>query len=590
MAQAGVALLPGVSRLDLGAHVEVFEDASGQLHLEDVEKADFRPLSGNGTPNFGYSASAWWLRLHLDSSLDAPSDWLLEVAFPSLDDVRVFWQSGSYSGQAVAGDRLPFAERPLIHRHFVFPVRTVPGETTTIFLRVASDGTLTVPLRLWQPGALQVHDQQTYAAHALYFGMILGLALFNLLIWWRLREPVYLAYVAFVSALAAGELALSGLGYQYVWPEALLWQSASLNSGFAAAGLFAVCFTRMFLQLATYHPRLDRSLMAYSAAFALCVVGPLLLPYRLVALTTTVVGASFAAVAVATGVLAWRREQGGARYFLAAALVMLVSVALMGLRNAALLPTHFLTADGFQVASALSVLLLSFALADRIQALRQDKDRAAAEALAAEQARVEALSQSERLLEASVAARTRELEEANARLRENEARLIQLAQRDALTGLANRNLLFERMDQAIRRARRKQGEFAVMLIDLDEFKPVNDSHGHAVGDRVLVELAARLTASVRASDTVARLGGDEFVVLLEEVEGERNFRHLGSKILAAVGEPLDLPEGRIEPAASAGIAVWPRDGADSAHLLLAADQAMYRAKRAGRGQAVLAGQ
>lgn len=577
-------LTPDAGKVDLGEFVEVFEDRGGLLNQEDVEGADFKPWRGSGSPNFGYSASAWWLRVRLDSRLDAPTDWRLEVAFPTLDDVRVFWQSGSYSGQLALGDRRPFVERPLPHRHFVVPLHAVPGEPTVIYLRVMSEGTLTIPLTLWRPEALHAHDQEIYAAHALYFGMMLGLGLFNLLLWMRLREPVYLAYVVFVGAMALAQLSLNGLGYQYLWPESTLWQFASLNSGFAAAGLFGVCFTRMFLQLSLFHPRLDRFLMGYSAAFAFCVVGPLLLPYRSIALLTSLVGVTFAFVAVAAGIVAMRRGNPGARFFLLAWLVMLLGVALMGLRNAALLPTNFLTANGIQIGSAIEMLLLSFALAERIHALRLDKEKAAAEALAAEQARVEALSQSERVLEANVAARTRELEEVNARLRENEARLTQMAQRDPLTGLANRNLLFDRLEQAIRRARRKQCEFAVLLIDLDEFKPINDTLGHAVGDQLLVELARRLSGGVRASDTVARLGGDEFVVLLEDLEGERNFRAIGSKILTTLSAPLELAEGQIQPAASIGIAVWPRDGADAAHLLLAADQAMYRAKRAGRGQ------
>jgi diguanylate cyclase (GGDEF)-like protein len=586
---AGAVLSGDTGGQDLATQVEVLEDPSRQLQLDDVSGAAFVPYQHSGSVNFGYSSSAWWLRVRLDSRRETPPDWLLEIAFPTLDDVRVFWNSGGESGQVVTGDRLPFAERPLVHRHFVVPMRITPGEPLTIYLRVVSEGTLTIPLRLWQPAALHAHDLESYAAHALYFGMLLALGLFNLLLWVRLREAVYLSYVAFVTAMAVAQLSLNGLGFQFFWPEAVLWQFTSLNSAFAATGLFGVCFTRMFLQLPLYHPRLDRVMMAFSLSFALCAVAPMLLPYQPVALTTSLVGFSFAMLAVGCGMYAMRRGNPGARFFLLAWLVLLLGVALMGLRNLAVLPTNFVTANGIQIGSAIEMLLLSFALAERIHLLRQEKEEAAAEALKVELAHVETLRQSEQVLEANVALRTRELEDANARLRENEARLTQLAQHDTLTGLANRALLFDRLEQAIRRARRKHCRFAVLLIDLDEFKPINDNWGHAVGDQLLVELARRLLACVRASDTVARLGGDEFVILLEEIDQQRSVRDLGNKILDALKQPLLLPEGAIEPSASIGVASWPEDGEEAAQLLLAADQGMYRAKRAGRGQIGMAG-
>jgi len=574
---------------DLAGHVDVLEDPGGSWSFDEVSAperaAGFVPYAHSGAINFGYSASAWWLRVRVEAAPGAPADWLLEVAFPTLDDVRLFWRGGT----AASGDRLEFAQRPLFHRHFVFPLHLKPGEPTVVYLRVMSAGTLTVPMQLWQPAALHAHDQIAYGAHALYFGMLLALGLYNLLIFARLREPVYLAYVAFVLAMATGQLALSGLGYQFVWPTALTWQAISLNSAFAVTGLFGAWFTRLFLQTPTLHPRLDRLLLAFSLAFAATAVAPLLLPYRPVALATSLLGFGFAVAAVACGIFSLRRGNPGARFFLLAWLVLLIGVALMGLRNAALIPTNFLTVNGIQIGSAIEMLLLSFALADRIHLLRQEKERASAEALRSERARGEALRESERTLEARVAERTHALEAANRRLQESEVRLTELAQRDALTGLANRNLLFDRLEQAIRRAQRGHSKFAVLLVDLDEFKLVNDTHGHAVGDQVLIEIATRLSAGVRARDTVARRGGDEIGVLLEDADHHEDFRALAGKLLVAVARPIDLAVGWVEPGGSVGVAVWPDDGTDASRLLLAADQAMYRAKRAGRGQIAQAG-
>ena len=157
------------------------------------------------------------------------------------------------------------------------------------------------------------------------------------------------------------------------------------------------------------------------------------------------------------------------------------------------------------------------------------------------------------------------------------------AQHDVLTDLPNRLLLNDRLDQAIARARRHGTGVAVLFIDLDRFKDVNDALGHAVGDRLLQEVARRLKATVRASDTVSRLGGDEFVVVLSEIEHRRNAAMQANKIRAALAAPphaIGRQKLRIE--ASIGTSVFPDDGLDATTLVNCADMAMYAAKRSGR--------
>jgi diguanylate cyclase (GGDEF)-like protein/hemerythrin-like metal-binding protein len=161
----------------------------------------------------------------------------------------------------------------------------------------------------------------------------------------------------------------------------------------------------------------------------------------------------------------------------------------------------------------------------------------------------------------------------------SQARLQRLAFEDALTGLANRPLLHDRIEQAIATARRNAGTFAVLLIDLDRFKPINDIHGHATGDLVLREAARRLQASARAADTVARLGGDEFVVLLGGDGGRDAARLAVERIIQAVTAPLAVHGLRL--GVSVGIAIYPDDGSDADQLLARADGAMYDAKDRG---------
>jgi diguanylate cyclase (GGDEF)-like protein len=161
-------------------------------------------------------------------------------------------------------------------------------------------------------------------------------------------------------------------------------------------------------------------------------------------------------------------------------------------------------------------------------------------------------------------------------------RIATLAYSDPLTGLANRTSLGPSLEQAVQRSRRRGSKLAVIFIDLDGFKPINDLHGHDAGDALLVEVAERLRAHLRASDLLARLGGDEFLVVLEEVTELAPVEIVAKKLLGEMRRPFELPGARVGVTASIGISVFPDDAADGATLMKHADSAMYTAKQAGK--------
>jgi len=153
---------------------------------------------------------------------------------------------------------------------------------------------------------------------------------------------------------------------------------------------------------------------------------------------------------------------------------------------------------------------------------------------------------------------------------------------DHLTGLANRNLLIERYDRAMQRAKRNRVQVALLMIDLNKFKAINDTFGHAAGDQVLVEVSRRLMAHVRATDTVARYGGDEFVLLIESFGERRELTRIAMKLVDALSEPVTLDTGvAVNIGASVGYALFPDDGEHLENLLEVADQAMYDCKNSG---------
>jgi diguanylate cyclase (GGDEF)-like protein len=157
-------------------------------------------------------------------------------------------------------------------------------------------------------------------------------------------------------------------------------------------------------------------------------------------------------------------------------------------------------------------------------------------------------------------------------------RMSHLAQHDPLTGLPNRLLLHDRLNLAIASARRRARALAVLFVDVDRFKRINDTLGHAAGDEVLQSIAGRLTAGVRDSDTVCRYGGDEFVVLLSEVACSEDAAFSADQLLAAIAMPHRVAGQDLHVTASVGVSVYPADGADAVALLRKADVALLRAK------------
>ena len=170
-------------------------------------------------------------------------------------------------------------------------------------------------------------------------------------------------------------------------------------------------------------------------------------------------------------------------------------------------------------------------------------------------------------------------------IKQEQAQLHRQANFDILTGLPNRLMAFDRINMEISRAKRSGQRFALLFVDLDDFKSVNDSLGHAVGDRLLVAIGVRLQAAMRDADTVARLGGDEFLVLAADVTGEVQVEKIAERLLETVAEPQELNGRKVVAHCSIGIALYPDNGENAEALLANADNAMYQAKATQQGAA-----
>lgn len=557
--------------LNLLPWLQWLRDPEHQLDLQDVQNMehDFHDTQGRKDINFAYTADRLWLRLTLSSRATIPTDWVLEMQYPSLDHVILYDPQATLSAIQRGGDLVPRNERSIDHLSPAFRIRLEPGETRTLYIQANSQGSLTLDATLWQLESFVISRNNRAMLFSAYLGMLVALGGYNLLLFLRLRESPFGLYVLFLISFTAGAMAINGIGPQFLWPSGNTLSNRILPTGFTLSATFALLFARAFLNTRLTAPHWDRLLLVAAVLAGLASLFTLLVEVRTALQLMSVIGLLTTLLIMICGITCMFKGIPAARIFVLAWGILLASTFVLALRNFGVVPSTFLTVYTVQIGSALELLLLSFGLAARFNAIKRQKEAAQMELL-------RAMQQHEQQLELRVAERTRELEYANARL---EA----LALEDPLTGLANRTALGNHLQQAMLRTSRRGDLLALLMMDLDGFKPVNDRFGHECGDQVLVEVAGRLRDVARKNDLVARMGGDEFVIVCENIADINAARDLAERILQALQQPMKLGcSDQIRIAASIGISLSDGLQPTASTLLNQADQAMYRSKRDSR--------
>ncbi len=419
--------------VSLTNYFAVLEDPSATLTLADVSQPGFAERFRTGQApgqalGFSYTRSAIWLRLHLKNPSDQPVERVLEIAYALLASVDFYHQPSQQGFQRIeAGYLRPYPAQGLPSRFIALPVSLPPGADLQVFLRVQTPNSLNIPARLWTTEAFHAHEPTDYALQSLYFGIVLAMVFYNLMLFLGLRDINYLLYVISSAGVALGLATFTGMGSAYGWGFAPFWTKIGVNVPAAVAQTTMLIFTRRVLATEQMLPALDPWLKPFIVANAAFVV---LLPLWFQELNPV-----FVVLSLLTPVMNWviglacaYKRQRSAYYFVVAFSVLLLASALTHLRNLGLAPTNFFTSDGLQVGSVLEMLLLSLALADRFNVLRQEKIAAKTLALQFQSQLVGELRASEQLLETRVQERTKQLQVNLAMLRLREQALGQVSQ------------------------------------------------------------------------------------------------------------------------------------------------------------------
>lgn len=518
----------------LGQELSYFFESEGPpLSLSEAMAArhsgQFQPHNSS-VLHLGIAPKPHWVYLPLHNADDQPLRRTLEVGPVWIDQMNVYLLHGQQVLQAFyAGDAKPRQQRPSAGQGYLFTLEIPPGNSG-LYLRFDNIGSHPLMLRLLDQSQQHKVTHWKNYTHGAVLGFLLALIAFNLMLFSGLRDPNSLNYSLFLSTFVLLNLTYTSHINEWFWPDSNHFGILILMVALAWTGLH---FARNFLEIDNVYPRLNRTLRWVANSFLLLTIVLSLGGFTLVAMYLTFIAlVAYPLIMVVLGGLCLRRGMLAARYFLAASTFGLLGTLTSNLALWGALPFTTITFRAVEIGILLEATLLALALAYQ---MRQHQV---------------------------------------ARLQAE-----QLARTDPLTGLLNRRAFFDVSDSLWSTAMRNHRPLSVILLDIDHFKQINDQHGHATGDLVLIALSKLLQQTARHGDICVRWGGEEFLLLLPETH-DVQAAHLAERLREQVE--------RLKPAGlsiTVSLGVAERGNHYSLDSLINdADQRLYSAKDAGRNQ------
>ena len=550
-----LTLEPGRGDFRLAPHVDVLEDPTGQMGITEITApegaARFRSASTSSL-NFGVSRSAYWLRftlIDLRKERQILTMWVLDLSWENLDSVRLFSPDSDKPGtfrMTEVGTRYQRPASVLGGMRPVLPLSAPMGEPTTFYVRIEHEGAMMMPAQVRSVENYLSRNGFRSAVSGFYIGTIFSIAVYNLLLFFALRQRVYVWYVGYL---------LFGIVYYLskinVLEESIFFGYPELDArvrmvALSVAALSCFAFARDFLLTAGNAPRLDKLIKGFGIFWAgfTCLIP--LLPITFLDHATSIMGIASPVLFLFVGVARYAQGFNSARYFVLAWFFLTVAYSLWSLMHLGVIPASELVPWTVVVISAAEAILLSFALSDRVRVLREEKEEAG----------------------------------------QRERRYRTMAITDELTGLNNVRYFRTQLPLEVQRAEKLGLPLSLALMDLDEFKKFNDSHGHPAGDAALRQLGEVIEVCVRERDVACRYGGEEFVIVFpatraeEALEGAERIRISYEQARRAVGMP------HYGATLSIGLAEY-RPGERPEDLVERADQALYKAKQTGKNRTVV---
>lgn len=596
-----------------GAPALVYTEESGEVidlspwvsEFQASELLDYRELPPQNDPRWhqlpkqgthGMGAQNRWFRIDIDVRTH-PGSRVLSINNPLLDNLRIYHLvNGNLMAEHHFGDSLPFNERLLQSTQFLYPVQLRPWEHHTLLLRVDTEGSSHVPLTLMTPGHLSQMLESRNLLQGFQLGILTAIGLFSLFVALASGSFSYSYYAAYVLSMTLLVASLQGVAFRYLWPQLPAMQAWVIPFLLPLVMCFALMFAEKVLQLKYLNIRMLR-ICRFSAAFSLFLA--LLSPfvsYSLAMYCDLVALLGIAVVLLAFALVQAMRGQKLARLYFLGWIVFLASVIVTSLIYLGAIQTTLEPLSPAMAGVTFEIVFMSLVLAIRYSDERKAKQRIQQEALEQakriREAREEALkteAESNERLEEMVQERTLELEIALRELNEVNQKLTEQTTIDSLTGVRNRAAFNKRLQAEGRISRRQQTPMALLMLDIDHFKNINDKYGHLAGDHTLKIIADTLSTQLRRpTDLVSRFGGEEFAIILPSTDAEGAVA-VAEHIREAV-EQLTIEWEQFEIPLTVSIGVSSNIIESDEHplqLLEQADKALYQAKHDGRNRVSL---
>ncbi|MFC4259930.1 EAL domain-containing protein [Marinobacter lacisalsi] len=511
---------------------------SGFTPEQALAREDWQPLPGQ-TPNFGYEEDVFWYHMPVP---EGDTRLILLIPYPHLDNIR-FWPltNGRPGSMIQTGDQYPFAQRPLPHSNFLLPVERKAGAEHGILLRIQTRGAHHVPMELWEPRALFVQLSTEDQFHALYYGILITIILFTLMVFAGLREKIYLYYLFTTASFLFLLASLRGITYPVLWPESPTLQNYSILIAIPLAALSILLFSRTLLGLNRLRGWIRHSIQAATYLNLFALVGVAIFDYNLSIWLSVSIALPTGIVLALVGPALWMRGHPQAGIYTLSWGALTIGSLLTSANMYGLLPNSFITTYGVQLGSTVQALVLTAALANRLYRERASRSRSREAELAALSAQ-----------------------------RRAEQRSLDQAMREPLTKLPNRTCFEMHASEILNLTPGKS--WAVCVLRLNNLAAITKTLGHRNSDRLLELVALRLhqiavelpgvkTVGPRDDDNLAVLEPATFAYLMDAGTASGNPRRMAQS-MEQLREPIDYLGMQLPLDSCIGVAMFPDHGQD----------------------------
>ncbi|EPG65925.1 diguanylate cyclase [Leptospira wolffii] len=473
-------------RIYLKSTLSYLKDVSGSLTWQELSggESDLEfKKHPDRIPGFGYDSSPYWLKFEVETEEPLSEERFLVLEYPHIDYIDVFWRdSKNREGEYHTGDMLPFRERPIKDRYFVFPLPLEDKGRVEVMLRVKSEGSLSLPLQLVTKSELESSSRISLLLNGMYFGALGVMVFYNFFLLLGIREKAYLYYVFLIAGVTYFTIMISGYGFWLLLPNSPRFVNSSFITVTCIIMISLGLFAEEYLQTRNLHPITHKIIRGFTGIWIVCLFLPFFVPLQYLLPVSAILPIGEILLLIVISVIQTVRKDRKATIFLSAWVLSLIGTIIFSLNKLGFYDSEEVASGMLKLGLLSNVILLSLGLVDRINTFRKEKDE----------------------------------------YKERADKLLELSLLDPLTGVANRRFFDQELEREWNRSLRTERPLSVLMIDVDFFKAYNDTYGHLKGDQVLEQVAQSLKECLnRSSDMIARFGGEEFAVILPDtpVEG-----------------------------------------------------------------------